>query len=451
MSSLPSTPALAGVAELSGACSQVLGILAAEGPSLERALGALADPEPRSRYVLACTAGALRPLVGAGIAPDAVVLGVEEPDLEAILGQLPSKLLSASTLVVPAVLQGPAMRWWQGPIRLTGEGGGDSAQHGSLGVGRAEERAHRLLRHVGCDPVVLVGVDPLGIDGAWHARGTALDSAWSAQLNPFLTLATLEWRLGVQRREFHDAAMRRVRAFVAADRDAGLRVVDAGAGTVPEAMIMPMRDAVRRFGGTGRPLPLPRTVARPPAPVTDVEVRSPARVTAVVVACAAAGGTGIPRSLESEFGGRAVLARTVARVASAPSVERIVVLADDPASAGRAVARAGPQRVPVEVEAAAVPLRGPEAHAIAVSRLWCDSMWGGGIGGTTVFDEMLAPAAIAAALEARRIDGALVVGGDWPLVLVDGGAGIEDVAARFQAIGRRGNVFGDAPPGLSPC
>ena len=38
MSSLPSTPALAGVAELSGACSQVLGILAAEGPSLERAL-----------------------------------------------------------------------------------------------------------------------------------------------------------------------------------------------------------------------------------------------------------------------------------------------------------------------------------------------------------------------------------------------------------------------------
>ncbi|MFM8785105.1 MAG: hypothetical protein ACKOFI_08135, partial [Phycisphaerales bacterium] len=37
-------------------------------------------------------------------------------------------------------------------------------------------------------------------DGAWHARGTALDRAWSAQLNPFLTLATLEWRLGVQRR-----------------------------------------------------------------------------------------------------------------------------------------------------------------------------------------------------------------------------------------------------------
>jgi hypothetical protein len=34
---------------------------------------------------------------------------------------------------------------------------------------------------------------------------------------------------------------------------------------------------------------------------------------------------------------------------------------------------------------------------------------------------------------------------------VEGGAGIEDVAARFDAIGRRGVVFGDAPPGLSPC
>jgi hypothetical protein len=452
MSALPTATGIQeGVSTLAGACAGTLGVLAADGPSLVDALPALSNPSTRPGFVLACTASALRPLASAGVAPDAAVLGIEEPDLEAVLGQLPERLLSRTTLVVPAVLESAAGRWWKGPMRLTGEGGGDSAQHGSLGVGRAEERAHRLLRHVGCDPVVLVGVDPLGIDGAWHARGTALDSAWSAQLNPFLTLATLEWRLGVQRREFHDAAMRRVRAFVAADRDAGLRVVDAGAGTVPEAMIMPMRDAIRRFGGAGRPLPVPRSVARPPGPAAAVEVRAPVRVTAMVVACAAAGGTGIPRSLESEFGGRPVLARTVARVASAPSVERVVVLADDPASASAAVARAGPQRVPVEVEPAAVPLRGPESRAIAVSRLWCDSMWGGGIGGTTVFDEMLAPAALAASLEARRLDGALVVGGDWPLVLVDGGAGIEDVAGRFQAIGRRGIVFGDAPPGLSPC
>jgi hypothetical protein len=77
-------------------------------------------------------------------------------------------------------------------------------------------------------------------------------------------------------------------------------------------------------------------------------------------------------------------------------------------------------------------------------------MWGGGIGGTTVFDEMLAPAALAACLEARRLEGALAVGADWPMVLVSGGAGIEDVAARFDAVGRRGVVFGDAPPGRSP-
>ena len=447
-----------GIAELAGACSGALGVLAAEGPSLSAALAALADPARRSRCVLACTAGALRPVAAAGIAPDAVVLGIEEPDLEAILGQLPMRILGSTTLVVPSVLLAPVLRWWTGPIRLTGEGGGESAEFGSLGPGRAEERAHRLLRHAGCDPVALVGVDPLGIDGVWHARGTALDSAWSAQLNPFLTLATLEWRLGSHRREFHDAAMRRVRAFVSADRDAGLRVIDAGSGMVPEAVEMPMGDALRRHAAVIRPLPLPRarrggdgTAPDSLRVVPGFGRAAPGRMTAVVVARAHAGGTGVPRHLDSELGGRPVLARTVERVAAAPCVGRIIVLTDDREAVERAVAAVHGVTKPIEVEQPAEPLEGPEARALAVSRMWCDSMWGGGIGGTTVFDELLAPRAIAAALEARRIDGAVVVAGDWPVVLVDGGAGIEDVAARFDAIGRRGIVFGDAPPGLSPC
>ncbi len=452
MAAIPSLQASNdGVSALTGACAGALGVLAAEGPSLAAALPALADPERRAGFVLACTAGALRPLAAAGVAPDAVVLGIEEPDLEAILGHLPRRLLERTTLVAPAVLEGPVLRWWHGPLRLTGEGGGDSAMFGSLGAGRAEERAHRLLRHVGCDPVALVGVDPLGVDGVWHVRGTALDSAWSAQLNPFLTLATLEWRLGTQRREFHDAAMRRVRAFVSADRDAGLRVIDAGAGTIPEAIEMRLSDALRRHGGVRRPLPAPRSRSVPAVVMEQPPIRV-SSVVAVVVARSGTGGTGIPRNLDSEFGGRPVLARTVERVASAPCVERVVVLADDRASAESILAPwRSAARVPVEVEQATAPLAGPVAHAIAVSRLWADSAWGGGIGGTTVFDEMIAPRALAALLEARRLDGALVVGADWPMVLVDGGAGIVDVAARFDAIGRRGVVFGDGPPGLSPC
>ena len=442
--------ATSGIAELSGACSGALGVLVAEGPSLAQALPALSDPGPRGRYLIACTASALRPLAAASVVPDAVVLGVDEPDIEAILGQLPGKLLVGTTLVAPAVLEQAALRWWPGVVRLTGEGAGEAVQYGSLGAGRAEERAHRLLRHLGCDPVVLVGVDPLGIDGVWHARGTALDAAWSAQLNPFLTLATLEWRLGMQRREFHDAAMRRVRAFVSADREAGLRVIDAGAGIVPEAVEMPLHEALARHASVRRPLPLPRRAARPVVEVTVGMQRRARGMTAVLVASASEGGTGVPRSLASEFGGRPVLARTIERVAAAPCVERVVVLADDPSAVAPLAAQAR-ARVPVEVDACVGPLRGPEHHAIAVSRLWCDSMWGGGIGGSTVFDEMLAPGPIADCLQARRLDGAVIVGADWPLVLVEGGAGIEDVAARFDAIGRRGVVFGDAPPGLSPC
>ena len=454
MAATETSSASAGIAELSGACAGSLGILVAEGPSLASAIDALRDARRRPKYVLACTAGALRPLAAAGIAPDAAVLGVDEPDLEAILGQLPGGLLAGTTLVAPAVLESAVRRWWDGHLRLSGEGGGESEQYGSLGAGRAEERAHRLLRHVGCDPVALVGVDPLGLDGVWHARGTALDSAWSAQLNPFLTLATLEWRLGMQRREFHDAAMRRVRAFVSADREAGLRVIDSGAGAVPEALEMPLAEVLVRHAVVRRPLPLPpgraraRSVALPS--VAEPVLRESRPITAIVVAEADRGGTGVPRHLDSEFGGRPVLARTIERVASARCVERVIVLTDDPAAL-RPIVAAVHARVPVEVEAAACPLRGTEHAAIAASRLWCDSMWGGGIGGTTVFDEMLAPRALAACLEARRLDGAVVVGGDWPLVLVTGPAGIEDVAGRFDAVGRRGVVFGDAPPGLSPC
>jgi nitrite reductase/ring-hydroxylating ferredoxin subunit len=272
--------------------------LAAEGPSLASAIDALRDERRRTKYVLACTAGALRPLAAAGIAPDAAVLGVDEPDLEAILGQLPGGLLAGTTLVAPAVLESAVRRWWDGHLRLSGEGGGESEQYGSLGAGRAEERAHRLLRHVGCDPVALVGVDPLGLDGVWHARGTALDSAWSAQLNPFLTLATLEWRLGMQRREFHDAAMRRVRAFVSADREAGLRVIDSGAGAVPEALEMPLAEVLVRHAVVRRPLPLPpgraraRSVALPS--VAEPVRRESRPLTAIVVAEADRGGTGGP-------------------------------------------------------------------------------------------------------------------------------------------------------------
>ncbi|MEI6475994.1 MAG: hypothetical protein WCO75_11430, partial [Planctomycetota bacterium] len=91
MASVPTSQPLDGVAELSAVCAGSLGVLVAEGPSLAQALPALADSGPRGKYIMVCTAGALRPLVAAGIAPDAVVLGVEEPDLEAILGQLPAR------------------------------------------------------------------------------------------------------------------------------------------------------------------------------------------------------------------------------------------------------------------------------------------------------------------------------------------------------------------------
>jgi hypothetical protein len=226
-----------------------------------------------------------------------------------------------------------------------------------------------LLAHIGkADYGGVSGAWMLGVDGVWHARGSALDSAWSAQLNPFLTLATLEWRLGMQRREFHDAAMRRVRAFVSADREAGLRVLDAGAGVVAEAVEMPIGEVLRRHAVVRKPLPLPR---RAHLPRVEVEMPAPRRsrgIVAVVVADSEHGGTGVNRHLDSEFGGRPVLTRTVERVASASCVERVIVITDAPAAMAPLVA-AAQARVPVEIEGCSGALRGPESAAIA-ARLW---------------------------------------------------------------------------------
>lgn len=447
----------ASIADLAGACTGSLGVLAADGPSLSDALEPLGDASARECLVLACTASALRPLLAAGIAPDAIVLGLDEPDLEAVLGDLSERRLRSATLIAPAVLEARVRRWWQGPLRLSGDGAVGTHALGSLGSGRAEERAHRLLRHLGCDPVALVGVDPLGSDGVWHARGTALDSIWSAQLNPFLTLPTLEWRLGTARRDQHDAAMRRVRAFVSADVDSGLRVLDSLGGTIPEAEEMPLREVLRRHAIVRQPLPLPRRV-RPVSLGTDssaeavVVTNSRSPMPAFIIADPALGGTGVARHLDSEFGGRTVLARTIERVASARWVDRVVVVAPEGSGLAEVVATARPRAgVKMELVERAGPLRGPAHRAIEVSRLWADSMWGGGIGGTTVFDEMLAPRALLAAMERIGCSGGVVVGADWPLVLVEGDGGIESVAERFEALGRRGVVFGDAPPGLSPC
>ena len=477
---MPEHAQQASIAELAGACQGALGILAAEGPSLAGALPLLSDATVRERFVLVCTATGLRPLVSADISPDAVVLGVDEPDIEAVLGDLPPRLLRSTTVIAPAVLEPAVRRWWSGPLRLSADGADGSLALGSLGTGRAEERAHRLLRHVGCDPVALVGVDPLGTDGVWHARGTALDSVWSAQLNPFLSLATLEWRLGTSRRDQHDAAMRRVRAVVSADRDAGLRVLDTSGGAIAEAEEMPVREVLRRYAVVRAPLPLPRrmrsvagtsggpgagfgagagfgggTMAGPGTAAgasARVAVHAPLQMTAFVIADPEMGGTGVPRRLDSEFGGRPVLVRTIERLAASAHVDRVVVVAPEEGAAEiEALAAAAQVSPPPQVIRVPGPFRGQEAHAIAVARAWADSMWGGGIGGATVFDEMLVPRALLFAMERTGVEHGLVVGADWPLVLLDGEGGIQGVVARFAALGRRGMVFGDAPPGLSPC
>jgi hypothetical protein len=117
--------------------------------------------------------------------------------------------------------------------------------------------AHYFARHLGCDPVALIGQDLGFTDGQYYAAGAAIHEVWACELNEFVTLELLEWQRIVRSRSIlrraEDVLGRPIytdeqmatylaqfeRNFLT-DAQAGLRVVDATEGGVRKAHTTPM-------------------------------------------------------------------------------------------------------------------------------------------------------------------------------------------------------------------
>ena len=101
----------------------------------------------------------------------------------------------------------------------------------------------------------------------------------------------------------------------------------------------------------------------------------------------------------------------------------------------------------VEIERFEGVALGERSAMVRASRLWADRGWRGGLGALTACDEALWPEKLGPLLEARKLRGALIVGGDWALVdpsLCDA------LLARYaEDPDRRRLVFSQAPVGLS--
>lgn len=434
-----------------------LGVLVSAGPSLSRNGAALADERWATRRLVVATIDSMGPLKRLGVHPD-VVVACERP-----------RTLDAES----AVESGAAIVAW-------GEAAEDAALPGrawrvpgSAGDGDETFAAHLLLRHLGCGTVVLAGVDLAFVDGIAHAPGHALDRAWALESHPFrswdwLHARRIAMRKGGLFREpdrggrtvLVDAMLRRERAALEAafdeDRRAGRVVIDATEGgcTKRHTDQMSLAEALQRHA-TRRVPDLPpaperrSSVARPQA---DVRVnREEVRAIAVVPVDPDRGGTGVERSLASALGDRTVMRRTLERLLHARELAQVVLAVPegwDPAAAL--------DGLPVEGRLV-LARRGPAPDSIQrrsrwSSRAWCDACWRGGLGGRSVFDEILDTTAVGQAMEMARASHAFLCGPDWPLVAVREAWGADGmVAAARQSARRQWMHFAPGPAGASGC
>ncbi|MEC9373825.1 MAG: 6-hydroxymethylpterin diphosphokinase MptE-like protein, partial [Planctomycetota bacterium] len=274
----------AGGADLDGLCAGRPAIVVSAGPSLHRNIELLATtPGLRERCVIIAVQTTLKTLLTRGIRPHFVTAldhheisrrfyeGLTEEDVEGVC-------LIAEPKANPAILEA-----FPGDVRCVRDETADliagealAGLHATIKPGATVAHlAYFLARHLGCDPVILIGQDLGFTDGQYYARGAAIHDVWSSELNPFNTLETMEWQRIVRGRptlrkgvdhlgrpiysdeQMHSYLAHFEREFL---RDAaqGLRIIDATEGGVAKANTTPMtlREALAQFApSNGPPLP----------------------------------------------------------------------------------------------------------------------------------------------------------------------------------------------------
>lgn len=301
-----------GVDDLAGKAAGRPGVVVSAGPSLRRNVDLLSAPGVRDRVVIIAVQTVLKQLLARGIRPHFVTaLDYHEISRRFYAG-LTAEDVEGVTLVAEPKANPAILRAFPGVIRCPAEDVLDRVLGPSMARRRGELQsgatvahlAYYLARHLGCDPVILVGQDLGFTDGQYYSEGAAIHTVWGPELGEFRTLEMLEWeriaRMPSLLRRTTDHLGRPVytdeqmatylvqfeRDFMA-DEARGLRVIDATEGGVckQHTRAMTLAEALASFPAAG---PAPGF-----APVLGPEVRSRAvreRVAAVRASAARVGG-----------------------------------------------------------------------------------------------------------------------------------------------------------------
>jgi hypothetical protein len=199
------------------------------------------------------------------------VEGLTEADVEGV------------TLVVEPKVNATVTELFPGRVRMIADkrldqimGLGLARPMGSVPAGATVAHlSHGLARHMGCDPVILVGQDLGFSDGQYYSAGAAIHEVWAGELGPFNTLEMMEWQRivrlgGGQLRRLHDnigrtiladaqmtAYLQQFETRFQQDAAAGLRTIDASIGGTAKrhTEVMSIDEAVRTFAGDAVAIP----------------------------------------------------------------------------------------------------------------------------------------------------------------------------------------------------
>jgi len=192
----------AGIADLKDAAKGRAAIVVSAGPSLRRNIDLLKDPTNRAKCVVIAVQTVLKTLLKEGIRPDFVTAldyheiskrfyeGLTVADVDGIT-------LVAEPKANPAIIDA-----YPGEKRFVGDkvlddvlGPSLAREMGELKPGATVAHlAYYLARHLGCDPVILIGQDLGFTDNQYYAPGAAIHRVWGGELNQFNTIEMLEWQ-----------------------------------------------------------------------------------------------------------------------------------------------------------------------------------------------------------------------------------------------------------------
>ena len=191
----------AGISELADAAKGFPAVVVSAGPSLQKNIAELAAPGVRDRCIIIAVQTALKPLLAAGVRPHFVTALDYHEISKRFYEDLEGADLTDVTLIADPKAHPVILDIFPGPVRCCASDfldrllGPHKREMGALPAGATVAHlAMYVARYLGCEPIALIGQDLGFPDGLYYAPGTAIHNVWAPELNPFNTIAMMEWQ-----------------------------------------------------------------------------------------------------------------------------------------------------------------------------------------------------------------------------------------------------------------